>query len=777
MTYSKIPQELRELRQWGLYRKTWNEEKQKYSKEPVNPHNGYLGKSNDESTWSDIRTALSAIDKFNADGLAFYFKPPYIGIDLDDIGDELDRYLQGDIESNIVHVFMNATKTYSEISMSGKGIHIIGKAKIPGDRRRKGNVEMYTDGRFFAITGNFFGSNNEISEILETQMNFLYKRYLDSGNIIQGNFKKSEWIEGNDLTVEEIIQTALSSRNGNRFKLFMDGGWEKLYTSQSEADLAFANDLSFWTAGDFEKMDEIFRMSAMMRDKYDRKTGKTTYGIGILNKAISESSNHYSGKKVEDNYSLVIPGITTDESKPKKYYSFDDTGNTERFLDVFGDLSRHSYVNKVWYFYNGKNWEIDNGGVVRKWVDMTVDMLKNEPVIVPEGTSEDDKEKIIEAKAKFVKRSRNNAGKEAMMRELKHNIAVLPNEFDNDDMLLNAQNGYVDLSNGIIYDHDIKKMFTRISNVEYTDKTDCPRWELFLEQVFDNDQELIKYVQKAVGYSLTASTKEQVMFFIYGNGRNGKSVFLDIVSELMGTYGMSMQADSLMVKRGGSSGHNEDIARLDGARFVTSSEPNEGVRLDEGLIKQLTGGDPVSASFKGGHVFDYKPQYKLWVATNHKPIIRGNDDGIWRRLPLIPFTVQIPIDKVDKNLPSKLRLELPGILNWAVEGCLMWQREGLTPPETIQKATMDYRKEMDVVGSFIEECCEVGSGLKIGATEIYKVYDKWAREMNEHNFSQTQFGKKMADRFKKTKSGGKMVYKGITLKKDYKEFSLGIPGL
>ncbi len=257
MTYSKIPQELRELRQWGLYRKTWNEEKQKYSKEPVNPHNGYLGKSNDESTWSDIQTALSAMDKFNADGLAFYFKPPYIGIDLDDIGEDLERYLQGDIESNIIHVFMNATKTYSEISMSGKGIHIIGKAKIPGDRRRKGNVEMYTDGRFFAITGNFFGSNNEISEIPETQMSFLYKRYLDSGNIIQGNFKKSEWIEGNDLTVEDIIQTALNSRNGNRFKLFMDGGWEKLYTSQSEADLAFANDLSFWTAGDFEKMDEM----------------------------------------------------------------------------------------------------------------------------------------------------------------------------------------------------------------------------------------------------------------------------------------------------------------------------------------------------------------------------------------------------------------------------------------------------------------------------------------------------------------------------------------
>ncbi|MGL4697102.1 phage/plasmid primase, P4 family [Enterococcus larvae] len=777
MTYNKIPLELRELRQWGLYRRTWNEEKQKYDKEPMNPHNGYKGRSNDESTWSDFQTALSAMERFKADGLAFYFKPPYVGIDLDDIGDDLERYLEGDIENNIVYVFMNATKTYSEISMSGKGIHIIGKGEIPGERRRKGDVEMYTDGRFFAITGNFFGSNDEINEIPPIQMDFLYKRYLDDGKIIQGNFRKSDWVDGNDLSVTDIIQAALASKTGHRFKLFMDGGWERLYESQSEADLAFANMLAFWSAADFEKMDEIFRMSAMMRDKYDRKTGKTTYGIGLLNKAISESSNHYTGKKIDDSYSLKIPGITSDETQSKKFYSHDDTGNAERFVDVFGEISRFSYVNKIWYFYNGKNWEVDNGGVVRKWIDLTVDMLKNEPVSVPEGTSEDDKKKFIEAKEKFVRRTRNNAGKEAMMREVKHNIAVLPEEFDQDDMLFNTQNGFIDLSNGVIHEHAIDKMFTRISNVEYTDKTDCPRWELFLEQVFDNDHELINYVKKAVGYSLSASTREQVMFFLYGNGRNGKSVFLEIINEVMGTYGMSMQADSLMVKRGGSNGHNEDIARLNGARLVTSSEPNEGVRLDEGLIKQLTGGDVVSASFKGGHVFDYKPQYKIWVATNHKPIIRGNDDGIWRRLPLIPFTVQIPMKKVDKNLVSKLRLELPGILNWAVEGCLMWQREGLTPPETIQKATMDYRKEMDVIGSFIEECCEVGSGLKIGATEVYKVYDKWAKEMNEHNFSQTQFGKKMADRFEKKKSGGKMVYSGLAIKKQYKEFNMNIPGV
>lgn len=774
--YARIPLELQELRQWGVYKSTWNEVRKKFDKMPVNPHNGRAGSSTNEDTWSDFQTALSAFKKLGVDGLAFYFKAPYIGIDLDDMEDDLNRYLEGDIESNPVFVFMNATKSYSEISMSGKGIHIIGKGSIPGDRRRKGPVEIYQEGRFFAITGNFFGSENEINEIPENSMKFLYDSYLEDKN----TFKQSannNWLEGNDLSINEVVEAALNSKTGSRFNSFLNGGWEKLYSSQSEADMAFANDLAFWTAGDFSKMETIFMSSDLMRDKFSERRGKTTYGTGLLNKAIAEMGNHYTGKPVKDDYFLSIPGVTKDLDKQKKYYSYDDTGNAERYLDNYGRYTKYSYVNKGWYFYNGKNWEQDNLGAIRKWIDLTIEELKKEPVYVPDGVTEDEKTKYIEAKARFVQRSRNNNGKEAMMRELRHNVAALPESFDSHNMLLNVQNGYVDLSNGTLKEHDLEKLFTRVSNSDYTENISCERWELFLEQIFDGNKDLIRYVQKAVGYSLTASTSEQVMFILFGNGRNGKSVFLDIVGELLGSYASGMQADSLMVKKGGSSGHNEDIARLNGARLVTSSEPNEGVRMDEGLIKQLTGGDTVSASFKGGHVFDYKPKYKIWLATNHKPIIRGNDDGIWRRLPLIPFTVQIPLDKVDKNLKEKLMVELPGILNWAVEGCLLWQKEGLVQPTEITSSTKEYRSEMDVVGSFIEDCCNLGTNHDVGATDLFKAYDKWAREMNEHQFSQTQFGKKMPSSIEKKKIKGKIVYNGLSLKTDYREFRVNVPGL
>ena len=212
------------------------------------------------------------------------------------------------------------------------------------------------------------------------------------------------------------------------------------------------------------------------------------------------------------------------------------------------------------------------------------------------------------------KKSRQHTQKKNFVEEAKHRVPVLHGEFDRDPMLLNAINGYVDLSNGILKEHDIKKMFSQQSNVEYSENIDCPIWDNFLNQVFDNDQSLIDYIQKAVGYSATGSTSEQVMFILFGGGRNGKSVFINTIAHILGTYSKTMGAGSIMVKANNNAA-NSDIARLEGARMVISSEPNEGVRLDEGLVKQLTGGDTVTARYLYGKEFEFNPQFKLWLAT------------------------------------------------------------------------------------------------------------------------------------------------------------------
>lgn len=759
MRYELIPDELKPLKQWGLYRKIWQPNKNKYTKIPHNAVNGGEGKSNDPTQWVDFKTALKALTTYQMDGLGFYFKAPYVGIDVDHIPNDIERWKQGDKEDNEVQEFMGLTSSYTETSLSGAGIHIIVKGKIPGDRRRKANVEMYETGRFFAMTGNLLGNIRTINKPKKTQLKFLYDKYLHTDNIVNLPGSNHE-ITPNDLSEDEIIRRAEESSSGKRFKLFMNGGWPEFYPSQSEADLAFANDLAFWTGRDFKKMDSIYRQSNLMRPKWDERRGKTTYGTATLNKAINETNNVYQKKREVKKY--IFNFDKQKPNKPKPARSWDDTGNADRMMDLFGSAIRYSYIDKVWYIYNGSFWEIDNSGIINKYVDMMIDTMKNEKINVPDGMDEDEAKESFH---KFIKKTRGNNAKKAIVNELQHRVPILHNEFDTDKTLLNTENGYVDLTSGILHDHDINKMFSKQTNAEFTDKVDAPEWESFLNQIFNNNQDLIHYIQKAVGYSLTGSVKEQVMFFLYGNGRNGKSVFIDTIADLLGNYAKTMQAESIMIRQSNGSA-NSDIARLEGARLVISSEPNEGVRLDEGLVKQLTGGDKVTARFLYGKEFEFEPEFKIWLATNHKPIIRGTDDGIWRRLMLIPFDVQIPDEKVDKDLKYKLKREEVGILNWAVDGAVMWQKEGLNPPQSVLEASKEYRTEMDTLDLFVNDKCEVYKTYEAPAGQLFKLYKQWAIDNSEYSMSKQKFGSEMKTKFKYKKKNNGRFYEGLEIRPD-----------
>ena len=349
--------------------------------------------------------------------------------------------------------------------------------------------------------------------------------------------------------------------------------------------------------------------------------------------------------------------------------------------------------------------------------------------------------------------------------EVKHHIPVTFEDFDQDDMLLNTPNGYLDLTSGEQRGEDKTKMFSYVTNTESTETQQPDTWIDFLNDIFNNDKELIRFIQKSIGYSMTGSTREQVMFILHGKGRNGKSIFIETVREILGTYSDNIQAKTIMVKRGDTI--NNDIAKLQGVRLVTSSEPNEGFRFDEGLIKQLTGGDTVTARFLYGEEFNFDPKFKIWVTTNHKPIVRGTDDGIWRRLLLIPFKVQIPEHKVDKDLKYKLLREAPAILNWMLEGSIAWQREGLGIPEEVKNASESYRKEMDVIEQFVADECIVNEGERIGANELFKSYQKWADETGEYKMNKNKFGTKMKDKFESKRTNTGIQYTGINLRQKF----------
>lgn len=761
MSYEQIPAELKNLKQWGLFKLVYVPERDKNTKIPYNALNGEKAKTNDSSTWTDFDTALAALDR-NAkdfDGLSFFFANGYAGIDIDHVEPDIERFHSGDVEDNIVAEFINATRSYTEISQSGTGIHIIFKGTIPGDRRRKNNVEMYESGRFFALTGKTVGASDHISK---ADITALYDKYFGVSNVVP--MRKTE-LEPTNLSEFEIIERAINSKSGTNFKALMYGGWEQYYSSQSEADLAMANYLAFWTGRDFAKMDTIFRQSSLYRPKWDAKHGKTTYGVSTLNKAINDTNDVFMSPEHPHVKKYNLDFLKTKATQKLPARSYDDTGATDRMIDQFGSLIRYSYINKKFYIFNGSYWEQDQSGQIYQFIDAMVENLKNEKIQMPAGLEEKEEKAIQKAFDKFVKHSRSNVAKKAITNELQHRIPVQTNEFDKDKTLLNVSNGYIDLSSGELYDHDIKKMFSKQASAEYSDTASAETWDKFLNQIFNYDQALIDYVQTLVGYSMTGSVKEQIMMILYGNGRNGKSVFLETIRNILGTYARTIQASSIMVKQN-SSGPNSDIARLAGARLVTSSEPNEGLRMDEGLVKQLTGGDTVVARQLYGQEFEFEPEFKLWLATNHKPIIRGTDDGIWRRIKLIPFTVQIPDDQVDKDLKYKLARESVGILNWAVDGALKWQRHGLSTPPAIMQASAEYRQEMDVLAEFIADKCTVSADGTAPASQLYKLYRGWADENAQYCMSSTKFGREMNAKFTKKHTRDGNVYTGVAIAYD-----------
>lgn len=765
--YGQIPAELKQLKRWGVYKKIWKPERKKFTKIPIDPMTGNGGKTNDESTWTDFKTALAAVSRLNLDGLAFYFKPPYIGIDVDNVADDIEEFTHGDTD-NIVSDFMKHTNSYSEISLSGKGLHIIVKGTINGEKRRHKNCEMYEDGRFFAMTGNFFG-NPDNNLIREVNVDYLYKKYIEPESKVVDLFHSST-VKANDLATNDIIKAAATSRSGERFQRLYRGEWEGLYSSQSEADMSFANDLAFWTAKDFGKMDEIFRSSGLMRDKYDEKHGKTTYGVGLLNKAIADTSRTYQPKEQQkDDFYLSIPGVNQSRQKKRdKFYSYDDTGNAERFYDKFYKIAKYDTINRRFMYFDGQVWNEDKKYTVAKLFNRIVEELPKEPLHIVPG--EEDEKAAKEARGKFIKRSRQNAGKTSALNEIKKLIPATPDEFDTELNTVNTPSGYVDLSNGELHETTYKDMFTKITAAEYSPTAEAPRWQEFLQQIFQADEMLIKFVQKLFGYTLTGTMSEQNFIILHGkggntNGANGKSVFVETLREILNSYAVTINPEILLVNKFGGTDSTtmSELSLMKGARMIATSETESDVRLSEALIKRMTGGEAITAKKLYAEPFTFMPTGTIWMSTNNKPIVRGTDHGIWRRLIFIPFLAQIPENQKDIHLKDKLMREKSGILNWAVDGALMWQREGLKPPAIVQAENNEYREEMDTVGQFLSEVADFDSSYRVPFKNIAEVWDGWER-IHGSGMSKNKLSRELGNRYARYRTQNERGFIGFKIK-------------
>jgi putative DNA primase/helicase len=337
-------------------------------------------------------------------------------------------------------------------------------------------------------------------------------------------------------------------------------------------------------------------------------------------------------------------------------------------------------------------------------------------------------------------------------------------ELDTDPFLLACANGTLDLRTGELRPHNPANLVTRGTNVHYNPDAECQRWLRFLEEVFQGDEELIAFVRRAVGYTLTGDTRERVFFVLHGAGKNGKSKFIFALQHILGVdeLARTCQFDSFLRSRN-DKGVREDLARLHRARLAVAIESGEDRRLDAAIVKQLAGGgDRITCRFLYKQSFEYVPEFKIWLVTNHLPRVDGDDDAIWDRLRLIPFEVSFE-GREDKTLEQTLAAELPGILAWAVRGCLEWQRDGLGLPPAVAKATNEYRQDEDVLGAFLAERCTLGGDAAV--SDLYEAYEAYCKDLGERPMTKNRLGRRLRKRgVSDDKLAGIRTYLGISLR-------------
>lgn len=338
-------------------------------------------------------------------------------------------------------------------------------------------------------------------------------------------------------------------------------------------------------------------------------------------------------------------------------------------------------------------------------------------------------------------------------------IAATVDQWDANLWLLNTPGGIIDLKTGRTIDHDPEQYQTKLVICEPAETSDCPIWHEFLNTCTCGDSELRLFLQRMAGYALTGSIQEHALFFFYGTGGNGKGVFINTIRAIMKDYATVAPIDTFIATSGNQ--HPTDLAGLRGARLVTAQETEEGRRWAESRIKALTGGDPVSARFMRQDFFEYNPQFKLVIAGNHKPGLRGVDAAISRRMNLVPFLANIAQEDQDQELQEKLKAEYPAILRWMIEGCIEWQGAGLQRPEAVRNATVDYLGAEDALGQWLEECCHVRATFWTPSGDLYRSWKAFCDQQGEQTGSQKRLTQTLQDRGFSMRRGGPAGTRGF----------------
>lgn len=740
MGFDRLPDELKKLDRWVNWR--FEERNGKPTKVPINPLNSGRAMSNNPATWGTFEDAVNNAYLNGNKGIGFMFSGDGIlGVDIDHCKDHETGALTAEAKDII-----NTVDSYTEFSQSGSGIHIICYGKLPeGGRRRKGNVETYEVGRYFIMTGNTIDDGHLDIEERTQELAIIHEKYLASNKPKKSNSTSS--VELLDLSESEIIDKACNAKNGFLFKSLMDGTWSSNYGSQSEADLAIANLLAFWTGKNALMMDSIIRKSSLYRDKWDERHGADTYGNITIRKAIADTVEVYTPGRQQKNKSI------TSEPPPDMDFGYDnlygpvvdepidnflkgedttsDLGRSKIFAKKYKDILKWCTDMRVWLIWDGKQWVPDKvlkhmtlaKGVVEEMIDEAINNVRK-------ATGEDQLKYAKKILSDTIKAKSERCIK-AMIELAKDEVPITASELNSDPFLLNCKNGVVNLKTGELLPHNAELFISKMSGASYIPGVKFNKFGQFLKDITEDDAELAEYFQQVCGMAAIGKIYYEGMCIFYGYGRNGKSTFLNLISKVFGDYSGQINVEMLMNQKDG----RQQIGGLsvEGKRFVTAMEPEEGRRLSTAMLKKLASVDKVTERQMYKDERTFEPSHTLIMATNHLPKIGSTDAGTWRRIAVVPFKAVFDGKKEIKDFAGVLyNADADAILGWIVEGAKKYIANGcnIIPPKVVKEATALYREEEDWIGNFLQDCCENGEYEESGGN-LFDAYRNWCEQNNE----------------------------------------------
>lgn len=443
-------------------------------------------------------------------------------------------------------------------------------------------------------------------------------------------------------------------------------------------------------------------------------------------RAAAKAAQETGNRKRDAGAGLESPGLRDTETPPGNNYALTDAGNAERLIALYGETIRYCATFSAWYIWNGKRWVRDDAGKMLIIATEVARSIHREAAVAPTADTS-------RALSRFAIFSESLHARKAMIDSAAPHCPVLPGEFDARPELFNCQNGTLELPAMNFREHRREDMLTKIAAVDYDPQAPCPQWLAHLDLIFGGDADYLAGFQSMCGYTLLGTNPQQIMFILYGRGRNGKSKTIEVLARIFADYAVNIASGSLMAKRFETT--RSDLARLAGARFATAAEGAEGARMDESIIKQITGEYAITVRKLYENEFEFTPVAKIWMTTNHEPKIPETGDGIWRRLWMVPFAVQIPEEKCDPDIAAKLLAESAGILNWCLAGLQRYYGNGnrLVQPRKVSQATANLRTVNDTVGLFLAGECVLEPDAKILRMAMNEQFEKWCEEEGYRN--------------------------------------------